>query len=251
MITEDDFDFHGKTVLVTGAASGIGAAIAKVFAAHGARMKLADRNGELLDDAASGLGGPHPPQTYVYDQADKESVLELAKWAGIVDVLTNNAGIVAYGPAAEQSPNSVQEVIQTNLIGPIVLANAVAANMLTRGAGVIVNTTSQMAFCGAPLRAVYASAKAGLAQFTRSAAAEWAPRGVRVVAIAPGRTLTPLNAHVLSNEEQRAEALQGIPLGRFGDANEMARLVLMLASDVGSYIVGQSLIADGGYVIAQ
>ena len=249
MISPQDLSFEGKRVLVTGAASGIGAAMARAFDAHGAELVLADRNEKGLEAIHRELGARC--RTLVYDQRDLDDVVRLAETAGLVDVLANNAGIVAYGPVVEQEPQAIEMVIQTNLIGPIVLAKSVAHSMLEAGRGVIINTTSQLAFCGASERAVYASAKAGLAQFTRSAAAEWAPHGVRVAAIAPGRTLTPLNERMLSDEEAREKALGTIPYGRFGSAEEMARLVLVLASGVGDYIVGHSLIADGGYVIAQ
>lgn len=243
------FDFRGRRVLVTGAAGGIGSAMARAFAAHGAALLLADRDAEGLERTAASLADG--AETRVFDQADVESVRALAAWAGTLDVLLNNAGIVAYGPMQSQDAGTVARVVQTDLIGPMVLANAVATAMIARGRGIIVNTTSQLAFCGAPERAAYAAAKAGLAQFTRSAAAEWAPHGVRVVALAPGRTLTPLNAEQLATPEQRAVARRDIPADRLGEAAEMARLALVLASDVASYVVGHNLIADGGYVIAR
>ncbi len=249
MIRQEDLSFEGKRVLVTGAASGIGAAMARAFSAHGAEVLLADRNEGGLHAVQDDLGGVS--HTFVYDQQRIDEVVKLADTVGCVDVLANNAGIVTYGPVVGQDAKTIETVIQTDLIGPIVLAKSIARPMLEARQGVIINTTSQLAFCGAAERAVYASAKAGLAQFTRSAAAEWAPYGVRVAAIAPGRTLTPLNENLLAGEEARANALATIPLGRFGAADEMARLVLVLASDIGSYVVGHSLIADGGYVIAQ
>ena len=248
MIDPQSLDFGGKTVLVTGAASGIGAAMAEQFRDHGATLKLADRNADGLRRQADLLDAR--VETFVYEQSETASVIELAGWAGQVDVLLNNAGIAAYGGLQSQNADTLERVIKTDLLGPIVLANEVARGMIERGGGVIVNTTSQLAFCGAPGRAVYASAKAGLAQFTRSAAAEWAASGVRVVAIAPGRTLTPLNAPVLGTPEQKAAGLSEIPAGRFGDAQEMAKLALILASEVASYVVGHSLIADGGYVVS-
>lgn len=251
MLDVHSFDFRAKTILITGAASGIGAAMARAFAEQGANLRLADLNHDGLLAVAKTLSGSAGDiQTRVFDQRSSDDIRALADWAKPVDVLANNAGIIGYGPFADQADNIVQEVIQTNLIGPILLAKRVGSEMLERGRGVIVNTTSQLAFCGAPERAVYASAKAGLAQFTRSSAAEWGPRGVRVVAIAPGRTLTPMNADVLADPETRARALEDIPLRRFGEAAEIARLVVFLASDVAGYIAGQSLIADGGYVIA-
>ena len=248
MIDQQSFDFGGKTVLVTGAASGIGAAMTEQFADHGAALKLADRDADGLRRQADRLAGQ--VETFVYEQSDTGSVLELAAWAGRVHVLLNNAGTSAYGGLRSQDADTVERVIKTNLIGPIVLANEVGQVMIEHGGGVIVNTTSQLAFCGARGLAVYSSTKAGLAQFTRSAAAEWASSGVRVVAIAPGRTLTPMNAAVLRTPEEKAAGLRNIPAGRFGEAQEIARLALILASDVASYVVGHSLIADGGYVVS-
>ena len=121
--------------------------------------------------------------------------------------------------------------------------------MVKRGSGVIVNTASQIAFTGGPERAIYGTAKAGLVQFTRAAAVELAPHGVRVVALAPGRTLTPLTEKQLADPAYLAASLARIPAGRIGDAEEMARLALFLASPLADYVVGETLIADGGYIL--
>ena len=247
MLTAQDFDFAGRRVLVTGAASGIGAAMARAFHGHGAAVQVADRDAKGLAEVARDCGGA---VAHGYDQADLGSLARLADAAGEIDVLLNNAGVVHFGPAEEQDPAGIAKVIATDLTGPIVLARLVAPGMLARRRGVIVNTASQLAFCGAATRAVYSSAKAGLVQFTKAAAAEWGPRGVRVVALAPGRTLTPLTSGVLGTEAQREEALKHIPYGRFGSAEEMAKLALFLASDAADYVTGETLIADGGYVVA-
>ena len=121
--------------------------------------------------------------------------------------------------------------------------------MVERGSGVIVNTASQIAFTGGPERAIYGTAKAGLVQFTRAAGVELAPHGVRVVALAPGRTPTPLTEEQLSDPDYLAASLARIPAGRLGDAGEMARLALFLASPLADYVVGETLVADGGYVL--
>lgn len=249
MLDNSSFDFSGKTVLVTGAASGIGAAVATAFADHGATLRLADRNADGLSAVADRLSVDREG-TMVYDQRQAEDIQRLAAWAADADVLFNNAGILGAGPIETFSDESIQAIIETNLTGPILLANAIGRSMLSRGAGVIINTASQLAFCGAPERAVYSSAKAGLAQFTRAVAAEWGPRGVRVAAIAPGRTLTPLNAEKFADPEAKAKALEVIPLGRLGEAEEIADLVVVLASDVAGYVAGHALIADGGFVVS-
>ncbi len=246
MIDPQDLDFTGRRVLVTGAASGIGAAIASAFKAHGAVLVLADRDEAALAARARELGA----DSHRYDQADLASIAALAEAAGPIDVLLNNAGMLVHGPLLHQEPETIREVIAVDLVGPIVLARAIGAGMVARRRGVIVNIASQLAFCGGEGRAVYASAKAGIVQFTRSMAAEWAPFGVRVVALAPGRTLTPMTRELLGTEEQRQAGLSHIPAGRYGRPEEMARLALFLASDLADYVVGATLIADGGYVAA-
>lgn len=247
MIESQDLDFTGRRVLITGAAGGIGSAMAAAFAAHGGELVLADRDTKALEKQAREFGGT--AAVHQYDQGDAASIAALAAAVGPVDVLCNNAGIIAAGPFVEQSPEIIQNIITVNLTGPMLLARHVGEGMVGRGRGVIVNTASQLAFHGAATRAAYAAAKAGLVQFTKSAAAEWAPHGVRVVALAPGRTLTPMTAAFLSTEEQRREGLKHIPAGRYGSREEMAKLALFLASDAASYVVGETLVADGGYVL--
>ncbi len=245
-IEERDLDFSAKRVLVTGAASGIGAAMARTFHAHGASMLLTDRDESGLAEIAGDLPGS---RSIIFDQADPASIQALAEVAGPVDVLLNNAGVLWSGPFAEMPMAELDRVSTINFMGPMRVAHAVGLGMLRRGTGVIVNTSSQLAFHGSAERAVYAATKAGIAQFTKSIAAEWAPRGVRVVAIAPGRTLTNLNRYLLDDDAKRAEALRGIPAGRLAEASEMARLALLLASDVLGYVVGETVISDGGYVL--
>ena len=239
-------DFSGRTVLVTGAAGGLGSMMARAFHAHGARVVLADRDRERLAPIAGELGGV---ERHAYDQADPASVEALAGAAEPVDVLLNNAGIVHAGPFLDMTPDAIERLIATDLTGPVLLAHAVARGMVKRGSGVIVNTASQIAFTGGPERAIYGTAKAGLVQFTRAAAVELAPHGVRVVALAPGRTLTPLTEKQLADPAYLAASLARIPAGRIGDAEEMARLALFLASPLADYVVGETLIADGGYIL--
>ncbi len=247
MIKEKDLDFTGQRVLVTGAASGIGLAIAKLFSAHGGELILADLNINLLKQQEWKTDSKI--SLHQYDQSDSSSIEKLASMSGSVDIFCNNAGMIHTGPLIEQSTKIIQEIITIDLIGPILLARHIGESMVIRGRGVIINTASQLAFHGSATRAAYAAAKAGMVQFTRSAAAEWAPHGVRVVALAPGRTLTPMTAASLSNQEQRLEGLKHIPKGRYGSPEEMAKLTLFLASGLASYIVGETVVADGGYIL--
>ena len=239
-------DFSRRRVLVTGAAGGLGSRMARAFHAHGGTVVLADRDVERLAPLAAELGGA---ERHACDQSVPSSVEALAEAAGPVDILLNNAGIVLGGPFLEMTPDAIERLIATDLTGPILLARALARGMVERGFGVIVNTASQIAFTGGPERVIYGTAKAGLVQFTRAAAVELAPHGVRVVALAPGRTLTPLTEEQLADPDYLAASLARIPAGRIGDAEEMARLALFLASPLADYVVGETLIADGGYIL--
>ena len=242
------FDMTDRRVLITGAAGGIGSAMARSFSAHGATLVLADRNQTSLDELALSVGG-NPPGLG-YDQSIPAEVEKLAAKAGPIDILLNNAGILAMSPLQEQSTEEITQLIAINLTGPILLANALAKGMIARGRGVIVNTASQLAFTGAMDRSVYSTTKAGLVQFTRTAATEWARYGVRVVAIAPGPTETPMIKEIIDTPEGRAQRLDKIPWQRFGTAEEMARLALVLASNLSDNVTGHTLVADGGYVAA-
>jgi NAD(P)-dependent dehydrogenase (short-subunit alcohol dehydrogenase family) len=239
--------FEGQRVLVTGAAGGLGGAIARAFHDAGARLVLADRDSEALARVAGTLGVGI--ECHLYDQGELASLAALAEAAGDIDVLINNAGILHVEPLLEVSPEMIDRVIRVNLIGPMVLARHIGAGMAARGRGVIVNTASQLAFCGAEERAAYAAAKAGLVQFTRTAAVELGRRGVRVVAIAPGRLLTPMTSYLTGDPERYQAGIARVPVGRYGTPEEIAKLVLFLASDDAGYIVGETVIADGGYVL--
>ena len=245
-ISAKDLDFTGQRVLVTGAAGGIGSAMARAFHAHGAQLLLADRPGVDMTELADEV---EAVECLAYDQRDADSVETLAANAGRIDVLLNNAGILHVGPLLEMSTAAIEDMLRTNLLGPIVLLKALAAGMVERKRGVIVNTSSQIAFTGGPGRALYGTTKAGLVQFTRAAAAELAPHGVRVVSLAPGRSLTPMTAGALADADYRAASLAQIPSGRLGSAEEMARLALFLSSPLADYVVGETLIADGGFVL--
>lgn len=247
LFTESSFDFGGRRVLITGAAGGLGSAISNAFAGHGAELLLADRDGAGLTKVSEAISTKTSFKTY--DQADLQSVAALAQWAGQVDVLVNNAGILSVGPIIDTDPETIELVVQTNLTGPMVIARHVALGMLEQGRGIIVNVSSQLAFHGAATRAAYSAAKAGLAQFTRAAAVEWAPHGVRVLGIAPGRTRTPMTADFFTEPGALEAALEQIPAGRLGEPDDVARMVLFLASDSADYVVGETVIADGGYVL--
>ncbi|MGZ0188953.1 MAG: SDR family NAD(P)-dependent oxidoreductase [Alphaproteobacteria bacterium] len=238
----------GSLALITGAAGGIGSAIARRLANAGCRLLLADRSESLLAAVQSELQGA-VEATYAYDQGDLASIETLTDQMPTPTIVFNNAGILKTGLLLDMDPHTIEEIIRVNLTGPMLIARQLAPKIIAAGGGVIVNTSSQLAFDGATTRGAYAAAKAGLAQFTRTAASEWAPHGLRVAALAPGRTLTPMNEALLADPKVRADALAGIPSGRFAEADEIARLACFLASPAADYINGETLIADGGFVL--
>ncbi len=172
------FDFSGKRVLVTGAAHGLGAAMAAAFAHQGASLVLADRDRPGLEARARVL--TVPVECHEYDQGDLQSIAALARATRSADVLINNAGLVARARLLGISLTEVRDIIGTDLVGVIGLTTQLVSGMIRRSGGSVINIGSQMAFCGAEGRGVYAAAKAAISQFTRTAALEWARYGIRV-----------------------------------------------------------------------
>lgn len=241
-----DLDFTGRRVLVTGAANGFGAAIADLFAAHGASLVLADREADTLAAKTAEIG---PSATAItFDQADPSSIERLAAAVGEIDVLVNNAGVLLSKPLLETTATEIRGLIDVDLVGVMILTPLIARGMVARGRGVVVNIGSQTAFCGGEGRGIYAAAKAAVIQYTRSAAVEWGPSGVRVVCVAPGRSITRMTRHVIASGSAD-RGLDRVPLGRWGSAEEVAKMVVFMASDAASYVTGETVIADGGYVV--
>jgi len=240
-----DLDFSGRRILVTGAANGFGAAIAETFAEQNGSLVLADIEEGPLRAIGERLGA----ETHVYDQSDPASVERLAQAAGPVDILVNVAGILVAKPLLETSLEEVRRLIDTDLVGVVRLMQLVGRGMVERRRGVIVSIGSQTAFTGGENRAVYAAAKAAVSQLTRAAAVEWGPHGVRVVCLAPGRSLTRMTQETARPGYTGDRGLARVPLGRWGTPEEIAKLVVFLASDTAAYVTGETLIADGGYVI--
>lgn len=241
-------DFSDRRVLVTGAAHGLGKSMAEHFGRHGACLVLADCDETALAHVARSLD--REVRWEAYDQADLRSVERLAVAAGPVDVLVNNAGIGARASLLDTSPDTLQRVIAVDLVGVVELTRLVARGMAERGDGVVLNIGSQLALSGAAGRGVYAAAKAAVSQFTRTAAAEWGRYGVRVNCIAPGRMLTRMTRDLLADPREHAAGLVRIPLGRYGVPEDVAPLALFLASRAASYITGQTIVVDGGWLLA-
>jgi NAD(P)-dependent dehydrogenase (short-subunit alcohol dehydrogenase family) len=240
-----DLDYTGRRVLVTGAANGFGAAMAQEFATAGATVVMADIEAGTLRDRAAPLGA----EAHVFDQADPVSIAALADAVGPIDVLVNNAGVLLARPLLDTGPDDMRRLVDVDFVGAALMMRQFGAGMVQRRAGVILNISSQTAFCGGENRAVYAAAKAALAQLTRGAAVEWGPFGVRVLALAPGRCITRMTTVTTQDGLSGDRGLARVPLGRWGTVEEIAKLTVMLCSPAAGYITGETVIADGGYVL--
>jgi NAD(P)-dependent dehydrogenase (short-subunit alcohol dehydrogenase family) len=240
-----DFDFAGRRALVTGAANGFGAAISALLAEHGASLVLADQEQDTLQAVAGRLKA----SCHVYDQAEIGSVDGLVEVAGDVDILINCAGILVAKPLLETSVEELRRLMDVDFIGLCRLMQGIGRTMVRRRQGVILSLGSQTAFCGAEGRGVYAAAKAAVSQLTRAAAVEWGPYNVRTVCLAPGRALTRMTAETARPDYRGDRGLARVPLGRWATAEEIAKLAVFLVSDAASYVTGETLIADGGFVL--
>ena len=242
-----------RVAVITGGASGIGAGIALAFAREGAALALVDRvsrteANEVLA-AIDDLGGE-----VVYVQADVSSATEVEAMAntvlarfGRVDILVNNAGIFTERKVEIMSVADWDLVLGVNLRGTFLCTKFFLGQMLERGSGRIINMASQLGQIGGVEAAHYAASKAGVIGFTKSLAREVGSRGVLVNAIAPGPISTPMLAG--ETEEWRSRKLQELPIGRFGEVEEVAPTAVLLASDAGSYYLGQTLGPNGGDVM--
>ncbi len=249
----DYLDFAGKAVIVTGAAAGIGEACARAFAAAGAGVVLADVNEERNRGAADLIAidyGVHavPVSANVANDADCESVVLRALDAfGRIDVLVNNAGVTAPGTILDLAPSEWDRVMDVNLRSYFVLTQIAARAMIDRGVrGSIVNMSSINSDLAIANQVAYTASKGGVRQLTRAAALGLAPYGIRVNAIGPGSIMTDLLRSVMEDEAGRQKILSRTPAGRVGDPAEIAAVALFLASDMASYITGQTIFADGG-----
>jgi 3-oxoacyl-[acyl-carrier protein] reductase len=247
------FSLAGRTALVTGGSRGIGGAIVELFAAQGAKVGYChygdDANAAALEARLAGQGS-----TVVHtvcDVAKEEDVARLADWAGEalghVDILVNCAGIGGTTPFEEITVEAFDRMIGVHLRGTFLVTRRFYGPMAERGWGRIINFSSQLAYKGGAGHTHYCAAKAGIVGLTRALAFEAAPRGVTVNSIAPGPVETDMLRGL--SDDWRATKMAELPIGRFGEVGEIAPTALLLASDAGSFYIGQTLSPNGGDIL--
>lgn len=246
------FRLDDKVAVVTGASRGIGKAISIAMAGAGAKVALISRGGEALEKAADeirqngGVASAHP-----CDITDKEKIAatiqEVVDQYGALHIIVNNAGTTRDNLVLRMSDEEWNAPINTNLSGTFNCIRAALRPMIKQRFGRIINITSVIGIMGNAGQANYAASKAGLIGLTKSVAKEYASRGITVNAIAPGYVATEMTSDI--SEEMAKKLIEGIPLGRMGEPEDVAPTAVFLASDAAGYITGQTLLVDGGMVM--
>ena len=237
-----------KSALVTGAAGGLGLAIARRLAADGCRVGLIDIDGDGAVRAAAEIEGA---AGFCCDVTSEEAVVAAFGWfeatfGGPPDLLVNNAGIVRFGDPLDYPVEDFRRVVEVNLVGVFLMSREAGRRMAARGSGAIVNITSLNAIQPRPDMGAYPATKAAVAKLTEQFALALGPRGVRVNAVGPGFVYVGMSTPIFCNPEVRAERGRAVPAGRIGTPEEVAAAVSFLASEQAGFIHGQHLMVDGG-----
>jgi NAD(P)-dependent dehydrogenase (short-subunit alcohol dehydrogenase family) len=248
------FDLSGRVAIVTGASKGLGKSMALALAGAGADVALLGRDIEDLKavkEKIEGLGrraeyfGADVLNLSTIDPAIKKALDAF----GQIDILVNNAGVNVRKPVLEISPDEWDLVINTNLKGYLLMAQAVVPHMLSRGKGKVINMASILGSVALPSQVAYASSKGGVIQMTKVMALEWATQGIQVNAIGPTYFETPLVAQLRNDPERYNFIVERTPMGRWGQPDELAGVVVFLASKASDFVTGQTIFVDGGWTI--
>lgn len=232
----------GRSMIVTGGARGLGAAIAAAAAAAGYRVATID-----VADPPPDPVGDGGIERFVASVADEEAVEAVLDAFGTPDVVVNNAGIVRFAPLLDLSADDVRAVLEVNLLGTFLVARSAARRWIATGArGAVVNITSMNGVAAGPNAGAYGPSKAAVALLTAQMALEWGAYGIRVNAVAPGLIDAGMSEPIYADPASRLARESKVPLGRLGTAADIAEAVLFLASDEAAYVHGQNLLVDGG-----
>jgi NAD(P)-dependent dehydrogenase (short-subunit alcohol dehydrogenase family) len=240
------FALDGRVAVVTGASSGIGAAVAEAMSQAGARVVLTGRDGDRLQEVANGLGEHH---LVVADLADDDTpariVAETLDAFGALNVIVHSAGIFWPKPFAEAPLSDFDAQFRVNVRAPYALTQAALPHLTPDGSVIFVSSIAGQV--GFPNSTAYCGTKGAVELITKSLAMELAPTGIRVNAIAPGNIHTPMNAHLFESEDYNRAMLERTPYGRVGVVEDIAPVAVFLASDAARYIHGESILVDGGW----
>jgi len=245
------WNLEGKTALITGGTKGIGRATVLAFAQLGAKVIFTARDGEAVTAFQQELGEQgfiaSGMQADVTSEDDQDQLTDFVfQRSGSLDILVNNAGMNIRKEAILFEPEEYQQIIDTNLLAPFELTRKFFALLRRSGKASVINVASVAASQDIKSGAPYAMAKAGLLQQTRSLASEWADKNIRVNAVSPWYTETPLVKPIMDQKERYDKIIERTPLKRFAQPEEMANTIAFLAMDQSSYITGQNLVVDGG-----
>jgi NAD(P)-dependent dehydrogenase (short-subunit alcohol dehydrogenase family) len=243
-----DFSLDGKVAVVTGGASGIGAAIVEAYAGKGATVVVLDRDLEPALDLIDRTGASGVLCDVTHESSVAEAVAAVIEQFGSIDVLVNSAGVVQLGPAEDLALDAWDRTMSVNLRGAFLMSQHVGRHLLAQGRGTVISIASQAATVALEGHVAYCASKFGLVGMTKVLALEWAGRGVTANTISPTVVMTDLGRAAWDNPEGEALKAQ-VPAGRFAEPEEIAAAAVYLASDAAAMVNGADLLVDGGYTI--